>query len=197
MINFLIIHIFKLVRTLVFEASKIKLIRVIGTEIQSVKAEFHKKNYTWNLSNYQWYHVKHKRYFIRRYVGPQMYEAWCVFLGNGAGIRRTLVVASHRRDGSDNLYRTAAVRLHVPPGRSRINIRWLISFRADQGVAFFKFPANCPFTHRHFLVAFVAAVPSLRHDPPRAVSSYYFRHRRWYPFSAFNFHIDGCDRTVG
>lgn len=41
-----------------------------------------------------------------------------------------------RVGGSDNLYRTCSL---PPNGRSRINIRWLISFRPDQGVAFLKF----------------------------------------------------------
>lgn len=46
---------------------------------------------------------------------------------------------------SDNLYRTVCGSPSF--GRSRINIRWLISFRADQGVAFLEFSANCPFAH--------------------------------------------------
>lgn len=51
-----------------------------------------------------------------------------------------------RKGRSDNLYRrdAPAAATAAAPGRSRINIRWLISFRGDQGVAFLKFPANCP-----------------------------------------------------
>ena len=80
-------------------------------------------------------------------------------------------------------------------GRIRINIRWLISFRGDQGVAFLKFPANCPFTRKPFLLVCappLCLVTTLLAPSRRIISA----SRRWYPFSPFDYRIDGCERTI-
>lgn len=82
---------------------------------------------------------------------------------------------SERR--SDNLYRAWASAIAL--GRSWINIRWLIWFRADRGVAFLKFSANCPRAAPHprpFFSFSLLFLPSYNLAAARPlVSSYYFR----------------------
>lgn len=70
-------------------------------------------------------------------VGPETYEVRFPWQ------RKPSSVASRQEgggaEGRGEGGRIICIEQPLPAGRSRINIRWLISFRADQGVAFLKF----------------------------------------------------------
>lgn len=77
------------------------------------------------------------RYFIHWITSVQR-RTRCVFLGNGNPPPSHLARREGGR-GEGEGGRIICIERPLPAGRSRINIRWLISFRADQGVAFLKF----------------------------------------------------------
>lgn len=95
---------------------------------------------------------------------------------------------------SNNLYR--AFTSATPLERSWINIRWLISFRADRNVAFLKFSANCPRAiprPRSLFSLSPSSFFSVVVHPRRArslVSSYYSRRRS--PCPLFTFWKPSC-----
>lgn len=94
---------------------------------------------------------------------------------NGAVSRECDSVAENlsRSEGrSDNLYR--AFTSATPLERSWINIRWLISFRADRNVAFLKFSANCPraVPRPRPLFLFLLS-PSFQSSPRRAPAGFF------------------------
>lgn len=96
----------------------------------------------------------------------------------------------HLAGRSDNLYR--AFTSATPLGRSWINIRWLISFRADRGVAFLKFSANCPLAATRPRPFFSFSY----HRPPRSGKHRTHTHARIYPLvSSYYFRRDASQAS--